>query len=69
MLDPAAAKEKWMAKSISFRDLAIGFAIGAADASLLHVFIPDAAGRKRDILKAGLKKAERAVEGGAEKLS
>lgn len=58
-----------MAKSISFRDLAIGFAIGAATASLLPVFLPDAAGRKRDLLKAGMKKTVHALEGGVEKLS
>ena len=58
-----------MAKSISFRDVALGFAIGAAAASLLPVFLPDAAGRKRELLKAGLKKTVRAIEGGAEKLS
>ncbi len=58
-----------MAKSISFRDLAIGFAIGAAAASLLPVFLPDASGRRRELAKAGLKKTVRAIEGGVEKLS
>jgi gas vesicle protein len=58
-----------MAKSISFRDLAIGFAIGAAAASLLPVFLPEAGGRKRDLLKSGLKQTARALEGGAERLA
>lgn len=58
-----------MAKSISFRDLAIGFAIGAAAASLLPVFLPEADVRKRDLLKSGMKKTVRALEGGAERLA
>jgi hypothetical protein len=69
MLLFAAAKETWMAKSISFRDLAIGFAIGAAAASLLPVFLPDTAGRRRELVKAGLKKTMLAMESGVEKLS
>ncbi|MGD8316692.1 MAG: hypothetical protein PVH21_10765 [Myxococcales bacterium] len=58
-----------MAKSISFRDLAIGFAIGAAAASLLPVFLPESSARKRDLLKSGLKQTVRALEGGAERLA
>lgn len=58
-----------MAKSLSFRDLAIGFAIGAAAASLLPVFLPEAGGRKRDIVKSGMKQTIRALEGGAERLA
>lgn len=58
-----------MAKSISLRDLAIGFAIGAAAASLLPVFLPEGDVRKRDLLKAGMKKTMRALEGGAERLA
>jgi hypothetical protein len=57
-----------MAK-ISLRDLAIGFALGAAAASLLPVFLPDARGRKRELLKSALKETMRAVEGGAERLA
>jgi gas vesicle protein len=58
-----------MAKPVSIRDLAIGFAIGAAAASLLPVFLPDASGRKRELLKAGLKQSVRAFEGGVERLA
>ena len=58
-----------MAKSISIRDLAIGFALGAAAAALLPVFLPDVEGRRRDALKSGLKRTMRALEGGAEKLA
>jgi len=58
-----------MAKSISFRDLAIGFAVGAAAASLLPVFLPESSTRKRDLLKSGLKQTVRALEGGAERLA
>lgn len=58
-----------MAKSLSFRDLAIGFAIGAAAASLLPVFLPESSGRRRDLLKSGLKQTVRALEGGVERLA
>lgn len=58
-----------MAKSVSFRDLAIGFAIGAAAASLLPVFLPESSGRRRELAKSGLKQALRAMEGGAERLA
>ena len=58
-----------MAKSVSIRDLAIGFAIGAAAASLFPVFFPVADRSRRELLKAGLKKSVRAFEGGAEKLA
>ena len=58
-----------MAKSLSLRDLAIGFAIGAAAASLLPVFFPEADRSKRELLKTGLKQTMRAVEGGAERLA
>lgn len=58
-----------MAKSISVRDLAIGFAIGAAAASLLPVFFPGSNRSKREALKTGLKRTARAFEDGAERLA
>lgn len=58
-----------MAKSVSIRDLAIGFAIGAAAASLLPVFFPGKDRSKRESLKRGLKHTMRAFEGGAERLA
>jgi len=58
-----------MAKSVSVRDLAIGFAIGAAAASLLPVFFPEADRSRRELLKTGLKQTMRAFEGGVEKLA
>jgi hypothetical protein len=58
-----------MAKSVSVRDLAIGFAIGAAAASLFPVFFPEADRNKRELLKSGLKQTMRVFEGGVEKLA
>ena len=58
-----------MAKSISIRDLAIGIAIGATAASLLPVFMPESDRSKRDLLKKGLKKTVRSLEGGVERLA
>ncbi len=58
-----------MAKSISIRDVAIGFALGAAAASLLPMFLPQTDSRRRDLVKASLKRTMRAVEGGVEKLA
>jgi hypothetical protein len=58
-----------MAKSVSIRDLAIGFAVGAAAASLLPVLFPGEERDKRELLKRGLKQSMRALEGGAEKLA
>jgi hypothetical protein len=62
-------KEESMAKSISIRDVAIGFALGAAAASLLPMFLPQTDARKRDLVKASLKRTMRAVDGGVEKLA
>jgi gas vesicle protein len=58
-----------MAKSMSVRDLAIGFAVGAAAASLLPVFFPETNRSKRELLKKGLKQTVRAFEGGVERLA
>ena len=58
-----------MAKPISIRDLAIGFALGAAAVWLFPVFFSDAEGNRRETLKAGLKRTMRSLDGGAEKLA
>lgn len=58
-----------MARSISIRDVAIGFALGAAAASLLPIFLPQTDARKRDLVKASLKRTIRAIEGGVDKLA
>lgn len=58
-----------MAKSISIRDLAVGFALGAAAATLLPLFLGGKDEGKREVVKAGLKRTVRAFEGSTEKLA
>ena len=58
-----------MVKPVSIRDVAIGFALGAAVVWLFPVFFPNEEGNRRETLKAGLKRTMRTFEGGAEKLA